>query len=209
MMQQPTSNQPPRLALSMVHLFAPHDQAEAIPGDLLEEFLGIAAASDARRWYWRQTVKTVAHLFADGFRSPHMLFVVLVAGLLGVGAIWLTQETAIAILYRYPVYLHIHPYLFWLIYAIVIERFLVPLLAGFLAATMERRRKMVAVITLSLLFGSVGGIQLLPFVRFLSQWNDYRFPRPIVAVIIATTFLSPAAIVVGGCIARKMRSTVT
>ena len=61
---------PPRMAVWLVDLFTPNKQSESIPGDLLEEFSELASKSgvaSARRWYWRQSVKTVAHLIATGF----------------------------------------------------------------------------------------------------------------------------------------------
>ena len=54
---------PPRPATWLVDLFAPPSRADAILGDLLEEFTSIAAASGqraARRRYWRQAIKTQA-----------------------------------------------------------------------------------------------------------------------------------------------------
>ena len=61
---------PPRIAVWLVDLFTPNKQSESIPGDLLEEFSEHASKSgvaSARRWYWRQSVKTVARLIATGF----------------------------------------------------------------------------------------------------------------------------------------------
>lgn len=52
---------PPRTATWLVNLFTPADAGESILGDLFEEFSHIASNSGvavARRWYWRQSVKT-------------------------------------------------------------------------------------------------------------------------------------------------------
>ena len=62
---------PPWLAAWLVELFASTKQAESILGDLQEEFSDLASKSGirfARRWYRRQSVKTVLHLAGDGFR---------------------------------------------------------------------------------------------------------------------------------------------
>jgi len=70
MMSKATFIRPPRVAVWLVDLFTPNKQAESIPGDLLEEFSELASKSGdafARRWYWRQSVKTVAHLIVTGF----------------------------------------------------------------------------------------------------------------------------------------------
>jgi hypothetical protein len=63
---------PPRVALWVVDLFASSTHAEPLLGDLHEEFAGLVATSGvaaARRWFWRQTVKTIRHLFGAAFRS--------------------------------------------------------------------------------------------------------------------------------------------
>ena len=68
--------QPPRFAVWLLTLFALHDQAESILGDLLEEFTLLASSSGvsfARRWYWRQTLKTVLELAILGFRASPWL----------------------------------------------------------------------------------------------------------------------------------------
>src|SRR5258707_9306966 len=56
---------PPHIAAWLVNLVAAPEQAETISGDLLEEFSSIVSRSgttSARRWYWRQSVATIAHL---------------------------------------------------------------------------------------------------------------------------------------------------
>ena len=63
---------PPWVASWLVDLFTPIGQTETIQGDLLEEFSEVASKSgvaSARRWYWRQSVKSVAHLIGTGFRA--------------------------------------------------------------------------------------------------------------------------------------------
>jgi hypothetical protein len=65
------SFEPPRVAVWLIELFTPYEQAESLPGDLLEEFSDVASKSDAayaRRWYWRQTEPTISHLVRSGFR---------------------------------------------------------------------------------------------------------------------------------------------
>ena len=68
--------QPPRLAMWLLTLFALDNAAEHILGDLLEEFTRLASKSGvsfARRWYWRQTFKTVVQLAVLGFRTAPWL----------------------------------------------------------------------------------------------------------------------------------------
>ena len=201
MMSHSSPVPPPQLAAWLMDMFSPHHQAEAIPGDLTEEFSGIAVQYGvvyARRWYWRQAIRTIGHLFGGGFRSVRLLISVLGAGLLGICGIY-------EILQRYQVYFYIHPHAFWVIYTIVIA-FLIPMTMGFLAAIIAKGKEMIAALTLSLLVGAPGALGLF---RFLAQWNDYRFHSPIVAVLLATTFVSPAAIMIGGYVSRKVRPTPT
>lgn len=74
---------PPRLASWLVDLFAPAEEAESIPGDLLEEFSELVSRSGtaaARKWYWRQAGKTTLHLFGNGLRGAPWLILAYVAG---------------------------------------------------------------------------------------------------------------------------------
>jgi hypothetical protein len=63
---------PPRVATYLVNLFIPAEEAELILGDLLEEYSHLRSESGiafARRWYWRQTLKTIANLTVAGYRA--------------------------------------------------------------------------------------------------------------------------------------------
>ena len=63
---------PPRVAAWLIELFTPYEQAESIPGDLLEAFSDLASKSGAayaRRWFWRQTAPTISHLVRSGFQA--------------------------------------------------------------------------------------------------------------------------------------------
>ncbi|SRR6266446_6783115 len=77
---------PPRIAVWLVDLFIPIEQAESIPGDMLEEFTALASRSGvaaARHWYWRQSVKTIAHLIGSEFRvAPLSIFGIVLGGYL-------------------------------------------------------------------------------------------------------------------------------
>ena len=75
--------QPPRFAVWLLTLFAFDDKAESILGDLLEEFTLLASKSGApfaRRWYWRQSLKTVLQLAVLGFRTAPWLITAAVVG---------------------------------------------------------------------------------------------------------------------------------
>src|SRR5215510_5219875 len=86
MRHAPPTPRPPRLAAWLVSLFGSSEQAESILGDLSEEFLDIVSKSGiafARRWYWRQSLKTIAHLAGSSFRTaPWLLAGVVLLGFL-------------------------------------------------------------------------------------------------------------------------------
>jgi hypothetical protein len=63
---------PPRAAVWLVELFAPIESAEGVLGDLEEEFVGQLTRSGhraARRWYWRQALRTAVHLVSGAVRA--------------------------------------------------------------------------------------------------------------------------------------------
>jgi len=155
-MSQATFDPPPRIAAWLVDLFTPYEQAESIPGDLLEEFSELASKSGvatARRWYWRQSVKTIVQLIGVGFRvAPWLITGTVVGGyLLGWAVYFLTQKAVVAILYKYQVYAHIDAYVFWLIYGVLVELLIEPFFVGCIVALTAKGREMVATMTLGLI----------------------------------------------------------
>ncbi len=76
---------PPRAPVWLVDSFASSGEAEAILGDLHEEFSAIVARNGiapARHWYWRQCARTLGHLVIAPFRTaPRPTLGVAVAGL--------------------------------------------------------------------------------------------------------------------------------
>src|SRR5713101_5537644 len=75
----------PRLALWLVDQFALPDQREGLLGDLQEEYAAVSTKTGvtrARRWFWRQTARTLIHLIAASIRkSPVGLGLSVVGGL--------------------------------------------------------------------------------------------------------------------------------
>ena len=66
------TSKPPRAAVWLVELFAPIESAEGVLGDLEEEFAGRLTRSGdrpARRWYWRQALRTTVHLVWGAVRA--------------------------------------------------------------------------------------------------------------------------------------------
>src|ERR1700678_2498800 len=151
--------QPPRFAVWLLTLFALDDQAEHILGDLLEEFTRLASNSGvpfARRWYWRQTLKTVFQLAALAFRTAPWLTTAAVAG--GVFLRKLVarrvEPTIFAVLERYQVYdHHFSAYRFFASTGIDIGHLITFVLVGFVAAFVAKGREMVATMSLGLFWG--------------------------------------------------------
>jgi hypothetical protein len=83
MTSQPGFAQPPRFALWLVNLFTLVGEEDSILGDLLEEFSQLASRSGsarARRWFWRQSLKSIAHLVFAAYREAPLWTTAAVAG---------------------------------------------------------------------------------------------------------------------------------
>lgn len=212
--------QPPRIAVWLVTLFAPAEEAESILGDLLEEFSHLASKSGvafARRWYWRQTVKTIAHLAGSGFRVAPWSTVAAVAGgflLIRFGLLFYGQAME-AVLDRYRVYeylsdlgrqqpsLNVAAYMFWITRGMLIGRVLVETLAGGIVAVAAKGREMTATMALGLFLSALGVTGCLMMV---ARTGDYEF---LFLWALPAVFADSIAIVVGGAIVRTRRSAAT
>jgi len=152
---------PPRIALWLVSLFTPPEEAESILGDLIEEFSLLALKSGvalARKWYWRQSVKTVAHLVGTAFRvAPWTTTAAVVGGfLLRILVSGLPERAIFAVIERYQVFEHhFNTYLFFASTGIDIGQTIVFSFVGCVVALVARGREMAATVTLSLIFGSM------------------------------------------------------
>jgi hypothetical protein len=153
--------QPPRLAVWLLTLFALDDEAESILGDLLEEFTLLASKSGvpfARRWYWRQTLKTVYQLADHGFRTAPWSTMVAVLGGFSLRLVLAgrVEPAIVAVLDRYQVYEHhFSTYMFFASTGIDIGHLITFLFVGFIAAFVARGREMVATISLGLFWGAL------------------------------------------------------
>ncbi|HEY3838439.1 MAG TPA: permease prefix domain 2-containing transporter [Bryobacteraceae bacterium] len=203
---------PPRIASWLITLFVPPSDAEEIHGDLLEEFSGVASQAGgaaARRWYWRQTIKTITAVLFDSFRAAQWLFAVVTIWFLSGYIQWGYRRMVVAFLARYHVYTYVDPYAFWLFYEIAIGCLIIPMLLGSLLALMARKREMVAAFTLGLWNGVWYGAHGWWLLTHLYRWNDYRFPRPIASVMLASMFLSPFMIAAGARITVQFVSRIS
>jgi hypothetical protein len=158
-----SSIQPPRIAAWLIDLFAPYEEVESIPGDLYEELCLLAGERglrSARRWYWRQTGKSIVHLIAAAFSaSPLRIAGAVIAGffLLRLGAP-LPERVEFAILNWGHVYhSHWYAYISWLKSTEVLTGQLLVCLAvgcvvGLLAKGCELVAAMVLGVSMQLLF---------------------------------------------------------
>ena len=195
--------QPPRLAVWLLTLFALDDEAESILGDLLEEFTLLASSSGvsfARRWYWRQTLKTVYEVADHGFRTaPWSTMVAVLGGFSIRGVVAGRVEPAIlSVLERYQVYQHhLSMYMFFASTGIDIGHFITFLFVGFVVAFVAKGREMVATMSLGLFWGA---LTVASFPAVVMQ-SGYGTALSRVMVYFADSL----AIVIAGMIVRTHR----
>lgn len=211
--------QPPRLAVWLMNLFAPYEQSESILGDLLEEFADLASKSDgasARRWYWRQSVKSIGQLICSGFRAASWLIAVTVVGgfLLAWAQGYFSERVVNSVLSTYgsQVYSYVDAYVFWLIYGVLIERLLEPMVVGFVVALVAKGQEMITAITLGVLLGGLNGVFLVQAVVQIGKnfgWRVWSVPNAFSVVfepMILSTLVSPVFVIIGGVLVRKHRT---
>jgi hypothetical protein len=203
MMSQSQLVDPPRFAVWLLTLFALDDQAESILGDLLEEFNLIASKSGApvaRRWYWRQTSKTVLQLAILGFRTAPWLTTAAVVGGFFLPKLLLpsVERSIFAVLEKYQVYEHhFTVYVFFASTGIDIAFLVAFLFVGFVVAFVARGREMVATIALGLISGAMVVVALpVEVMRF-----GHVIPLSRVMIYLADSL----AIVIAGVIVRTHR----
>jgi hypothetical protein len=206
-MSQEFSVQPPRVATWLIGLFTSDSEAEAIPGDLLEEFSDLASKSGiifARRWYWRQTAKTITHLAAAAFRSaPRLMASLVVGGFLLHGFLHALPDKALSVVTdRYLAFWssHFQAYL-WVLNGMMIAHLMASLLVGCMVALAAKGREMVATVTLALIFCGMGGAAL---VGAALVWVAKH--RPVDIAWLLWAWWGPFAIVMGGLIVRTRRA---
>lgn len=197
---------PPFIASWLIGLFTSDWHADAISGDLLEEFSGLAAKSGAtyaRRWYWRHSMKTVLALIGTGLRTAPWLIASTVIG--GFLLLWfglsLPEKLIVAVLelrrhHVIPYYTQreMDAHVFWLNTGILIGYLLVSLLVGCIVAMVAKGREMIATLTLS-------------FARFalsLVAWFNVVRHWPPLAILL-TSFAFIILIPIGGLLVREVR----
>ena len=202
MTSEPHFVQPPLPAIWLTSLFAVAEERESILGDLLEEFSLLASKSGvpaARKWYWRQTIKTVPRIAGLALRSaPWMTFTAVVGGLVLrflVGR--LVGYVTFAVLHRYGVFFEHHHSTVYLLFNV--EHLITFLLIGLIIAFVAREREIVVTAILAFVFGaSVVVGSAYGVVRYGIDPGFWRL-----TCYLADLFV----IVVAGAIVRTHRST--
>jgi hypothetical protein len=193
----------PRIAAWLVNLFAPAEEAELILGDLLEEFLQVASRSGvsvARSWYWRQTLKTVAHLTGPGLLvAPWWTAATVVGGFfLQRFASGLPEKAIFAVLIRYRVFdHHFNAYLFFASTGIQIGRVISSMLVGCIVASAAKRREVATTMMLDLVLCSMAAAALFILVSRGQYFFLWTLPWHCAEWL---------AIAIGGAIVRTLRS---
>jgi len=199
----------PRAAARLVELFVPLPSAEAVLGDLEEEFAGRLSRSRhgaARRWYWRQALRTTAHLVWGSARAAPWSTAALVLGSLVLATVAdrAVNGAASLLLANINAYDYVGALWFWR--AVDVIRFVVvPVALGWSCATIARDREMVitaliAGVLIAVLAWNVGVLiqHLVPPGPLLGSPGGRRFLYEIVQM--GTTF--PLSLVAGGMMRR-------
>lgn len=203
MIQTKPHPRPARVTAWLVELFASAEQADSILGDLHEEFSELASKSGvvfARRWYWRQGLKTISHLVAGAFRTaPWSLAGVVLFGFLLRGFSFnLPESLVVAILRTQRPYSnhHVMAYMNFLTYGTLIARALTSATIGCMMAFFAKGREVVATLGLALLFSAL----------VVNAWVHVARRGPTDLVWWLWSFADPLGMVCGGLIVREIRS---
>ena len=205
--------QPPRIAVWLVGLFIVEEETGMQQQILDERFSDMASrcgTGRARRWYWSQSVKTIAGLVGRGFRTAPWLIVITTLS----GAFLLQFATAnlqrVIMEFIFLLNHHVMPYydskhaashLFWMYYTVFVGSLLISLIIGSFVAMVAKRREMIATMTLSFVSLIMTVTIFWESVAMHYAVDPGLFPRIIIKQLSAS-FL----IVIGGIIVREIRS---
>jgi hypothetical protein len=203
-MTKSSSFQPPRIASWLIDLSTTPEKAESILGDLLEESSDLASKSGAastRRWYWWQSLRTIAHLFGAEFRGgpPWAIGSVLVGfffmGSFFVGFFeWATLANCgqnVFVCSQLPADF------VWMKNGLLIWDLVLSLSIGCIVSAAAKGREMVTAITLGLILGVWSAVLLLVW----SASHHYA----LLMLPLLMTFAASILIVLGGGIVRRTR----
>jgi hypothetical protein len=199
-MKHPTKPvQPPRLATRLIQLFTLSEE-ESIVGDLFEEFSALATTvgkRSARRWYWRQTVRSIGHLFVAGFlTAPWSTVATVIAGFFFARYANAVPGTFLKFLTDRYLMLwsaHFEAYL-WLLNGMAISQVLTSFLVGCILGLASKGREMVVTLTLSFVLFAMG-------IAFCIRWLLLTGDTGMLLAQIAGSL----GIVAGGLTVRRSR----
>jgi hypothetical protein len=197
--------QPPRIARWLLTLFTPAEVAESITGDLLEEFSGLVSKSGfafAQSWYWRQTLRTIAHVGGNALSSAPWLILVAV-----LGSLWLIGVATRSSAHAMQVFLDAHrfyashptAYVFWSKFPFEIGRVIICGLVGASIALAAKRMEMIAVIGSSLAQLALFSVAVVAVIARGEKWFDWFL------VMLWWNGLCAIATVAGGVFVRTWR----
>lgn len=193
---------PPRLGAWLVELFASAEQAESILGDFQEEFSDLISKSgvvSARSWYWRQSLKTIAHLLGAAFRTaPGSIAVAVFLGFaLRRFTFTLPDDIVSAVLRAQRPYSNLHYgfYVWQINYGMPLAHVTMSMLVGCVMALAAKGREMVATMTLA---SVLCALIVAALVRVAS-------PGPLDVVRLQWSLADPFATILGGIMVRKFR----
>jgi hypothetical protein len=133
----------------MIQLFVPTGNTEVVLGDLLEEFaqrLSQSRPGQARRWLWRQALRTAAHLAWESVRVAPWSAAALVLGSLVAAAVADRAISGLASLLLASVNAYDYLTAVWYWRAVDASRFVVvPLALGWSVAAIARERGIVII----------------------------------------------------------------
>lgn len=201
---RPELDQPPRLGAWLVGLFAQGEEREQMVGDLLEEYhersarLGRVAA---RRWYWRQILRSMPHLVGAAFRtSPWTTALVVVVGyeLRKRVMAHLPERAIFALVDRFDLAAnHFTVYRFLASTGIDIGHLITFLLVGLAVGLIARRREMAPALVLGFIYAVMA---VVASVWFVSRSHEFAY-----LLRLSWYFSDALAIVTGAAIVRTFR----
>jgi hypothetical protein len=200
-------DRPPPVAFWFVSLVVSGPSAEALLGDLLEEFCDLSTrrgVAVARRWFWRQSLKTIPYCVAAAFRAaPAQIAGAVLLGLVLRRFVFSNPESVVvAILRTQTPYSNLHyGFYVWLItWGLEIVAVVEALLLGCAVAAFAKGREIVATLAMSAVSAVFFAVACLLLLRHLTV--NLAAPWPLLLLNLENWI----AIVLGGVLVRKFRA---
>src|SRR5215831_12426387 len=205
--------QPPRIAVWLVGLFIVEEQTGMQRQILDERFSDMASRCGtgcASRWYWSQSLKTIAGLAGRGFQTaPWLIVVTTLSGALLLqfvtGNLQRVIMESISLLNQHvtPYYdsKHAASHIFWMYYTVFVGSLLLSLIIGSFVAMVAKRREMIATMTLSFISLIVTVTEFWVLVAIRAPVNPVFFPRLLIHQIGASLLM-----IISGIVVREIKS---